>query len=81
MIHPVNQIGNVGSDKAISIGDLATEVRDILSPAKQVIFLGKNRDIGNFSRDLYVPNNDKMRKSLGVSEWTSLSEGIRRMVS
>jgi dTDP-glucose 4,6-dehydratase/UDP-glucose 4-epimerase len=79
MIHPVNQIGNVGSDKAISIRDLATEVRDILSPAKQVIFLGKNHDIGNFSRDLYVPNNDKMRKCLGVSEWTPLTDGIKKM--
>ena len=79
MIHPVNQIGNVGSDKAISIGDLAAEVRDILSPAKQVIILGENRDIGNFSRDLYVPNNDKMRKSLGVSEWTPLVDGIKKM--
>ena len=74
-----NQIYNVGSSNALSIEDLATEVRNTLCPKKKVHILGSHHDIGNFSRNTYVPNNDKIRKNFEVAEWTSLGDGIRRM--
>ena len=74
-----NQIYNVGSSNALSIRELATEVRNALCPQKKVKILGLDHDIGNFSRNIYIPNNDKIMNKYQLHEWTSLSDGIRRM--
>lgn len=79
LIHTDNQIYNVGSSNAISIGDLAVLVRDCLAPGKTVKTLGKSHDVGNFSRNLYLPNTDKIQKMLDLSEWTPLANGIYKM--
>lgn len=79
LVRADNQIYNVGSSNSISIGDLAKLVRDTLAPKKEVKFLGLPQDIGNFRRDSYVPNSDKICKKYGLSEWTTLSQGIRKM--
>lgn len=81
LIHTDNQIYNVGSSNAISIGDLAVLVRDCLAPGKTVKTLGKSHDEGNFSRNLYFPNTDKIRRCFGVSEFTSLNYGIKKMAN
>lgn len=73
------EIYNVGSSKAISIGDLATQIRETLSPEKDLKFLGLTQEIGNFTRNIYVSNNDKIRSKLKVAEWTSLEDGIKKM--
>lgn len=79
LVHADNQIYNVGSSNSISIGDLATLVRDTLAPKKEVKFLGLTHDVGNFSRNSYVPNNDKICKKYGMYEWTALGQGIKKM--
>jgi len=72
------QLYNVGSDQAISIGELAILVRDVLSPKKTVKMLGQsNRSVGNAMRSRYVPEIEKARKELGLDVWTSLAESIR----
>lgn len=73
------EIYNVGSSNALTIEELAIAVRNTLCPRKKVKILGLNHDIGNFGRNIYVPNNDKIKNKFGVSEWTALSPGIRRM--
>jgi dTDP-glucose 4,6-dehydratase/UDP-glucose 4-epimerase len=78
LIHADNQIYNVGSSKPLSIGELAYLVRDTLAPQKEVNILGATHDVGNFSRNSYVPNCSKIRNKFDLSEWTSLSQGIQK---
>ena len=79
LIEADNQIYNVGSSNVLSIEKLATEVRNVLCPQKKIEILKLNHDVGNFRRDIYVPNNDKIKKKFHVQEWTSLRDGIKRM--
>lgn len=73
------RIYNVGSDQAISIGDLAHLVRDVVSPGKPVRILGRPAySVGNAIRNRYVPDIAKARKDLGLDVWTPLDEAIRR---
>jgi dTDP-glucose 4,6-dehydratase/UDP-glucose 4-epimerase len=81
LVHADNEIYNVGSSQAISIGNLATLVRDLVAPEKEVRFLSLAHDVGNFSRNTYVPNNDKIINRLNLSEWTSLRDGVKKMAS
>jgi dTDP-glucose 4,6-dehydratase/UDP-glucose 4-epimerase len=71
------RIYNVGSDKAISILELAHRVRDLLAPEKQVIVTGnKSHNIGNFDRKWYVPEISRARKELNLDDWTPLDCAI-----
>jgi dTDP-glucose 4,6-dehydratase/UDP-glucose 4-epimerase len=79
LIDSDNDVYNVGSSKSISISELAIEIRDVLSPQKKVKILGLDQNVGNFSRNIYVPNNDKVRNKLNVHEWTDRADGIKRM--
>jgi dTDP-glucose 4,6-dehydratase/UDP-glucose 4-epimerase len=73
------RIYNIGSDRAISIGDLANLVRDIVCPDKTVRVLGQtNLSIGNTPRDRYVPDIGRAREELGLDVWTALPDAIRR---
>jgi dTDP-glucose 4,6-dehydratase/UDP-glucose 4-epimerase len=81
LINADNQIYNVGSSNAISIGDLANLVRNTLAYDKKVKFLGLTHNVGNFNRNSYIPNNDKIYKKLGMSEWTTLNQGIKKMAN
>lgn len=68
---------NVGSDQAISIGDLAHKVRDLLAPSAEVKILGKTGlSIGNPVRNTYVPDITLARTTLGLDVWTDLSTTI-----
>jgi len=73
------EIYNVGSSQAISISDLATRIKDNLAPLKEVKLLGLQQDTGNFSRNIYVPKNDKICDKFNLAEWTSLDDGIKKM--
>lgn len=74
---PPNRIYNIGSDQAISIGDLALRVRDLLSPEKPVTFEGqRNYNIGNINRSCYVPDISRAKAELGVDVWTTLDSAI-----
>lgn len=65
---------NVGSDRAISIADLAHLVRDLVSPGKPVRILGKPAD--NAERNRYVPDISKIHQHLGLRPTYSLEQSI-----
>jgi len=65
---------NVGSDRAISIADLAYLVRDVVSPGKPVRILGKA--VGNAERNRYVPDIGKAERDLGLKCRYGLEEAI-----
>ncbi len=64
---------NVGSDQAISLGDLAYLVRDIVAPGKKVQILGRP---STGPRSCYVPNITLAQTDLGVAVWTKLDDAI-----
>lgn len=69
---------NVGSDTAISIGDLAHQVRDLVAPGKPVDILGKAASaVGNPVRNAYIPDITLARNTLGLDVWTDLPTAIR----
>ena len=71
-------IFNVGSERRIQIIELANMVKDIIAPTKKVIIQEKEMHEGNFKRNIYLPNTEKIRESLGVKEWTSLEDAISK---
>lgn len=71
------QAYHVGSDEALSIGELALRVRDVLAPGKPVQVM-RNVDPGASARPCYVPSIARAR-ALGLAPWTSLEESLRRM--
>jgi len=67
------RIYNVGSDHAISIGDLAHLVGRVIVPEKPVRILG--RPSGQ-PRSIYVPDIGLARSELGLDVWTPLEKAI-----
>jgi UDP-glucuronate decarboxylase len=65
---------NVGSDRAISIADLAHLVRDLVSPEKPVRILG--RPVDNAERSRYVPDIRKIHRDLGLRPTYTLEQSI-----
>ncbi len=70
------QAYNVGSDQAVSIGELAGRVADVLAPGTGVVFAGKAQTGRKPSR--YVPAIGKAREELQLEVWMNLDEAIRR---
>lgn len=68
---------NVGSDEAITIGDLAHLVRDLLQPRQEVHILKTPMvATGNPPRSAYVPDITLARQH-GLDIWTDLPTAIR----
>jgi dTDP-glucose 4,6-dehydratase len=67
---------NVGSDRAISIGDLAARVRDVLRASVAVNISGKAG--AGAVRSRYVPDVSRARAELGLDVWTPLEVAIQR---
>lgn len=67
---------NVGSDRAISIGDLARLVAMRISPEKEVRVLTPYSSGGCTNN--YVPDIARARNELGLDVWTSLEKAIDR---
>jgi len=65
---------NVGSDKSISIADLAHLIRNTLAPKKEVIFLKKS--FGNIGRSRYIPDIKKVSNSLNLKVCISLKDSL-----
>ena len=65
---------NVGSDRKISIADLAHLVRDLVSPDKPVRILAKPVD--NAERSRYVPDISKIHSHLGLRPTYTLEQSI-----
>ncbi len=69
---------NVGSDRSLSIAELAVMVGNLVSPGKHVEILGTPwRTIGNPVRNVYVPDIT-LAKQLGLDVWTDLATAIQR---
>jgi UDP-glucuronate decarboxylase len=68
------QAYNVGSDREISIRELAYLVRDVLSPGKPVVIAGQP-GAANF-RNRYVPSVDKAIRELGLGFGYTLRESL-----
>jgi dTDP-glucose 4,6-dehydratase len=66
---------NVGSGKAISIGDLAHRVRDLLAPEREVRIALKP---GQGLPPRYVPSVERARQELGLEPRVGLDEAILR---
>ena len=69
---------NVGSDRAITITELAKLIRDQISPEKNVRILGEVNK--NSERDRYVPDTSKIRKDFGLKTSLSLEASIENAV-
>lgn len=67
---------NVGSDEAITIGELAHLVRDILAPQKTVMISEASPPIG-MPGTRYVPSIEKARNDLGLEVRVPLAAAIR----
>lgn len=72
---PGGAVYNVGSDVAVSIGELAMRVRTLLAPGKPLRVLGAHR--GSSNRGIYVPDITRAREALGLDVWTPLDNAIR----
>ncbi|HXQ40952.1 MAG TPA: NAD(P)-dependent oxidoreductase [Candidatus Udaeobacter sp.] len=67
---------NLGSDRAISIGELAGLVARLFPPARGLRIEGRSEP--GAPRLRYVPSIDRAHKELGLEVWTALEEAIRR---
>ena len=70
---------NVGSDRAISLVDLAYLIRDLVSPQKSVHVLGG--EAGTIKRNRYVPDITKAASELGLRPSFSLEQSIMDTVA
>lgn len=70
---------NVGSERAISVGELASMIAKI--SGSQVIFENRAIDLPTSSSAQYVPSVHRITSELGVSELISLEESIKRTLS
>lgn len=66
---------NTGSDHAISIADLATQVNTSLDNPHGVRVTSIATD--NTSRNRYLPDVKRARTELGLDTWTSLDQALR----
>ena len=67
---------NVGSERALSIADLARLVRDELAPSAEVLVA--QAPIPGEPVRAYVPSTERARRELGLEETVSLQEAVRR---
>lgn len=72
---------NVGSEEAVSIGEVARLVRDTLSPQKQVRILAPHQAPTAAGRSVYVPSTVRARSELHLNQGVALAEAIARTAS
>ncbi len=65
---------NVGSEEAVSIGELAAEVGRELGAPFEIL----GQAVPGRKPERYVPSTERIRQSLGLRQTVSLQEGIRR---
>ena len=81
LAEPLNQIFNVGSEKSMSMHELAERVANVVGQPTAVNVIGQQQEIGNFKRDAYVPSVGKITKTYaGLMEWTTVGESIQKML-
>ena len=67
---------NVGSERELSIAELAATVAAELEPSTTIRVLGLPRP--GAAPERYVPDTGRARLELGLREWVSLEDAIRR---
>ncbi len=70
------RVYNVGSERDVSIAELAHTVAAAVRPAAAVEV--SQRAAPGRLPERYVPSTERARVELGLAEWISLAEGIRR---
>ena len=73
-----NATYNLGSDKAISIKDLAETVSDIIYKENKVLVATKPQENSKIQR--YVPDVSKAKRTLGLDEYTDLHTSIQKTI-
>jgi dTDP-glucose 4,6-dehydratase/UDP-glucose 4-epimerase len=74
------ELFNVGSDKRITIQNLAALVAQRVNPTASIHILGaKKTNKSGHLNAAYIPSIQKARASLGLDVWTSLAESIDQM--
>jgi dTDP-glucose 4,6-dehydratase len=75
---------NVGSERPVTISDVAAVVAASVRPPVRVEILGRSAGVTpppvGGGGSWYVPSTTKAREELGLKAWTSLEEGVARMV-
>lgn len=80
--NPINEIYNVGSQKSISINNLALKIAKHSSDNLNVVIDGIINLDGNFRRASYIPSTDKITSDYkGLQEWTTTEEIIEKMLN
>jgi len=81
LAEPHNQIFNVGSEKSMTMHELAKKVAHVAGHSKLINVLGQSQEIGNFKRDTYLPSVRKITTTYsGLREWTTVEESIQKML-
>ena len=71
-------IYNVGSDSSINIASLASLVRNILSPEKEIVF--NSAPSNNGGRRVYIPNIKRIKNDLSIKINFDLEEAVKLTV-
>jgi UDP-glucuronate decarboxylase len=81
LVEPTNDAYNVGSEKAMTVQELAQLVARVAGSPDRVEVLGQRLSEGNFKRQIYVPSTSKIRSRFsGLEEWTTVSEAVGKML-
>lgn len=81
LVEPTDDAYNLGSDKAMTVLELAQIVAKVVGRPDQVEVLGQPLSEGNFKRQFYVPSTNKIRSKFpGLEGWTTVSEAVGKML-
>jgi dTDP-glucose 4,6-dehydratase/UDP-glucose 4-epimerase len=81
LVEPTNDVYNLGSEKAMTVLDLAKAVAAVAERPGQVEVLGRSLLEGNFKRQFYAPSTSKIRSRFpGLLEWTPVTEAVGKML-
>lgn len=81
LVKPTNDAYNLGSEKVMTVLELAQLVARLAGKPGQVEVLGQRLSEGNFKRQFYVPSTDKIRSQFpGLGEWTPVPEAVAKML-
>lgn len=82
LLEPRNSIYNVGSDRDVSISELANKIAQRSGHDLPVNTLSAVGGEGNFRRTAYLPSTERIRSDYpGLAEWTDLDQTIDKMLA
>ncbi len=81
LVEPADDAYNLGSEKAMTVFELAQVVARVAGRPEKIEVLGQQLSEGNFKRQFYVPSTSKIRSKFpGLEEWTTVSEAVGKML-